>query len=655
MVHRRRRQFLLGSAALVLASFAPAPALTRSLQSREADTPDGDAARLSALARDVDRVESVRAIKRLQLAWAHHVDMGEWERAAALFTDDAELVHADDRFTGRAAIRAHFREAIGKGTGGLPPHHVHLPLMMAPIVILAPNGESANARWHAFSMRGALGDDAGWEGGIFENAYVRQHGVWKIRRQVFQPQLSGPYADGWSPFRRELPLVPYHFGPEDVIRPLVQGLSAPAPTGASAALPALAGRIRALRDEVEVRNLQNAYGYYVDFRMWDHVVDLFDPAGSLSIAGVGSWRGQEGVRRFLEADGPAGLRYGELHDHIQANVVVEVDPDGMRARARGVELGMVGRNEGKAWWLLTRFDNLFVKRGGVWRFDRIRKAPWLKTDYALGWARHWADPEPPPPGSAPDGDGEALPPLWPLERRAPQPHPSAGTTLAEAERQLHAAAADDSAENLAGAYGQYIDDNQWEDLAALFAAQGERDSAGGGFIRTPARIASFSRARYGPYDPGRAVLNMHMRTQPVIHVAADGRSAQMRTRLFQTVIAPPTSGAAPRSWARGPMFITGMYEDDLVFEDGAWRFKRVDIDHLLYAPYKTGWTGIPEGYGKAMTPSLGSMAGVAFDAPGAGDTYPAFPRVPHMWFHYRNPVSGRSPSYLMPKYPLPEP
>ena len=38
-----------------------------------------------------------------------------------------------------------------------------------------------------------------------------------------------------------------------------------------------------------------------------------------------------------------------------------------------------------------------------------------------------------------------------------------------------------------------------------------------------------------------------------------------------------------------------------------------------------------------------------------GDIDSAFPRVPHMWFHYVNPVSGRVPQYLMPKYVLPEP
>ena len=51
---------------------------------------------------------------------------------------------------------------------------------------------------------------------------------------------------------------------------------------------------------------------------------------------------------------------------------------------------------------------------------------------------------------------------------------------------------------------------------------------------------------------------------------------------------------------------------------------------------------------------LGAVAGEAFDAMNTGDLHPAFPRVPRMWFHYVNPVSGRVPQYLMPKYVLPE-
>ncbi len=76
-----------------------------------------------------------------------------------------------------------------------------------------------------------------------------------------------------------------------------------------------------------MRNLQNAYGYYVDFKMWDDVVDLFAPDASVSIAGIGTWRGLAGIRRSFERSGQAGLRYGEVNDHIQFDTVVEVAAD----------------------------------------------------------------------------------------------------------------------------------------------------------------------------------------------------------------------------------------------------------------------------------------------------------------------------------------
>jgi hypothetical protein len=416
-------------------------------------------------------------------------------------------------------------------------------------------------------------------------------------------------------------------------------------------LKALAARAQALRDEEAVRNLQNAYGYYVDFKMWDDVVDLFAPNGSVSVAGVGTYAGPIGVRRNLEREGgPSGLRYGEMNDHLQTDMVVEVAADGRHARGRGIELAMLGTNDGPAWWMLRRFDNLYVKQGRTWRIERMRLAQGMKTDYFKGWGKDWEPVE--RPGIAFKSDrtaAAALPPAWTLERPAPVPPPLAGAQLVKVEAKVRAAAAFDAVENLAGGYGQYLDDSHWEELGSLFAARGERDSAGGGFIRTPARIASFSRKRYGPYNAHRTFANMHIRTQPVIHISDDGLKAQDRTRLFQLAFGP---ASAPRG---GPMIVTGMYEDDLVFEDGVWKIKRADIDHLIYAPYKTGWTKIAEGSLARMSPSLASVAGEAFDAMNTGDIDAAFPKVPHMWFHYVNPVSGRVPPYLMPKYILPAP
>ena len=605
----------------------------------------------AALARDVDRVESVRAVKRLQFAFAQYVDAGDWDKAAALFTDEGQLADGRSDVHGRGAISAYLQGAFGHGSPGLAPQEIHTPIFMAPIATLSDDGDTARVRWHGIALTGGLNRSADWAGGIYENVYVREHGVWKIARIDYHPFLAGPYRSGWSSPSPELPLVPYHFKPSDLGKPVVQEI---APAAGGAAPRPLAARVQALQDEDAVRNLQNAYGYYIDRKMWNDVVDLFEPDATFSIAGVGDYLGAVGVRRALERDGPQGLRYGEMNDRIQANTVVSLDPDGEHARARGLELGMIGKNDGPAFWSVVVFDNLYVKRSGVWRVQTMRQLTRMRTAHALGWARSWLSDSPPPPQFAPDrATPSPFPDPWVLEHPSAPKSVAQSRTLRDTWKVLWAAAAQDAIENLAGAYGQYLDDGQWDDLAYEFAAQGERDSAGGGFIRTPARIASISKSRYGSYNPHRSLTSMHIRTQPVIDVGADGRTAQERTRLFQLFTGPADTPPAKHSTG---MIMTGSYEDDIVFENGEWKFKRVDLDHLLYTlDYAHGWTRIPEGTGKLLDPPLGAIAGIKFDSPGMGDTYPPFPKVGHMWFHYRNPVSGRAPQYLMPKYELPEP
>jgi len=78
----------------------------------------------------------------------------------------------------------------------------------------------------------------------------------------------------------------------------------------------LFGRIQALNDEDDIRNLQHSYGAYVDRRMWSDVVDLFVADGTLQIAGVGTFKGSAGIRQALEQTmGPEGLAQFILNEH----------------------------------------------------------------------------------------------------------------------------------------------------------------------------------------------------------------------------------------------------------------------------------------------------------------------------------------------------
>ena len=110
----------------------------------------------------------------------------------------------------------------------------------------------------------------------------------------------------------------------------------------------LAARAQRLHDEIEVTNLQHAYGYYADRKMWDDVAELFASDGTMEIGLQGVYVGQKSIRRAL---GPAstgtpqrllGLAEGEINDHIHLQTIVTVSPDGRTARARGTDIGMTG-------------------------------------------------------------------------------------------------------------------------------------------------------------------------------------------------------------------------------------------------------------------------------------------------------------------------
>jgi len=128
---------------------------------------------LDELARDVDRTESMRAVKNLQRTYAQYSQYGLWNEMADLFARDATYIFDDETIKGRKAIGDYLISHEGGGQQGLRPGVVHAQIIDHPVVNLSVNGESAKGRWYGFSL---LSDDKGnasIQGGVFENEYVR--------------------------------------------------------------------------------------------------------------------------------------------------------------------------------------------------------------------------------------------------------------------------------------------------------------------------------------------------------------------------------------------------------------------------------------------------------------------------------------------------
>jgi hypothetical protein len=623
------RRSLLAGAACVAA--LPAAALAQ---------PDLRAAALQA---GVERAEAIRAVKRLEHAFAHYCLFGMWAEAADLFARGGAMRGKGPDAVGPPAIRARLREAFGGD--GMKPGQLFVPLVMCPVVNLSADGRAAKGRWHETAMRGTFGGRADWLGGIYENDYVLEDGVWKFAVQHWHGRFEGRYETGWRNTANGAQVVPFHYDARGAGVPIPPLPGPPRP--AAARLDALVARIDRLNDESLIANLQNAYGYYVDRKMWDDVADLFTDTATMELGNEGAYVGRASIRRGLDRFGLQGLKPNELNDHIQLQLVVTLSPDGNSALARGIDLGTTGLNEQWARWSVGVFENRYVKQAGVWKIDAVRLTPRMACDYALGWGRDAQAPDQPsaafPPDRPPSNAATpypavSVPPFsFAHPVRGPRliPRPAfAPVALEETERRLRVATAYDGAENVCNAYGYYIDEFAWDETADIFAREGWKELSYVGTYVGRERIRASLKKRYGPGGRTGSGMTLHQKLQPVITVAPDGRSAKVRERLFQMNSAEKAAGS----------YIGGIYEDSCVLEDGVWKISGMDLDYTWLANYAGGWGQVKPAQNARFAPPESFLRELPPDRPLRGVVFAPYPGVAPMGFHYANPVSGRAPA-----------
>lgn len=600
------------------------------------------------LARDVDRAESMRAIKSLQRTYAQYSQYGLWKQMADLFARNGSFIFDDETVKGPKAIGEFLREREGHGHEGLQAGEIHAQILDHPVVNLAVDGESAKGRWYGLELLSDAGGNASMRGGVFENEYVRENGKWKIAVHRFYPQYEGPYETGWMNYKgRDLAILPYHFTPDQA------GIPIPPPVGkapaSKATLAQLEERIAVMNDEGLVRNLQAAYGYYVNRRMWDDVTDLFAANAVYEVGGVGLYEGK-GIRKALERMGPAGLTHGVLNDRLQFDTVVSLSPGRREAHVRGLEMGMLGEaDKGEAFWEVSVFDNRFVKEDGIWKVREMRVFPLFRAEYGKGWGKSRIVETAQPGALAPDkplpaadaGSQHQIIPAFvtahpvtgkavgaPAGMRlvatraltgviaAPAKKASTADTatrMKDAARRVMMATAYDAAEHVSSAYGFFADDSQWNWLSELFGKAGTKQIPFAGYYKGYERISRGLFLEYGDpvkLDATKAGVAFHWRIQPVIIVAPDGRSARVRTYLFH----PNTSKRS------GGTLFGAMYPDDhLILEDGIWRLWNLSLDEPYFEmpSWQAGWAGAKERAPAPPRPAIPPPPPPAANAPGA--------------------------------------
>lgn len=154
--------------------------------------------RLSALEARKQAIADSNAIKRLQRSFGYYMSEGQWDEVVALFTEDATLEFGRDGvYVGRDRIRA-WLDAYGGGQAGLREGQLNEHLLVMPVVTLAGDGRSAQARWRSIMLLGQFGEQALWGEGPYENTYVKEDGIWKIDTLHWFQTILVPYEGGWA-------------------------------------------------------------------------------------------------------------------------------------------------------------------------------------------------------------------------------------------------------------------------------------------------------------------------------------------------------------------------------------------------------------------------------------------------------------------------
>jgi hypothetical protein len=194
-------------------------------------------ARLAALELRVAEIEAINAIRRLHWAYGYYIDFNRAEDVVQLFAEDGSVVFLSGEYRGHAGVRrlygTWFQNYFTQGVVGPVDGFLLDHFQMQDIITVAQDGLTAKGRFRGLLMGGCHvsrpykpdGLPAQFfEAGIYENDYVRESGVWLIKRLDYMMQWQADYEKGWSQTIAHLQpaAIPYPENPlgPDVILPL---------------------------------------------------------------------------------------------------------------------------------------------------------------------------------------------------------------------------------------------------------------------------------------------------------------------------------------------------------------------------------------------------------------------------------------------------
>ena len=142
-------------------------------------------------------------------------------------------------------------------------------------------------------------------------------------------------------------------------------------------------RITILEDIEEIKKLKSRYGYNIDERDWDSVLDFYAEDATVDFGVFGKYEGKEAIRKFFKETLPPATTFSM---HMSQDPIIEVK--GNRAKGKWYLHESATFTEGnQAVWGAVKYEDEFVKRKGKWRCKSCLVNFLYLTPYEEGWVK----------------------------------------------------------------------------------------------------------------------------------------------------------------------------------------------------------------------------------------------------------------------------
>ncbi|MGH8218458.1 MAG: nuclear transport factor 2 family protein [Steroidobacteraceae bacterium] len=169
-------------------------------------------AEVQRLTREVGRLGDIESVRRVQFAYGYFMDKGLYQEVVDLFADDGEvrfmggIFRGKDRGVKRLYIER-FRSTFTRGRNGPVFGFLLDHLQLQDIIDVAADGQSARGRFRCLLQGGSHASKTDrvaalpqqwWEAGVYENEYLKDRGVWKLKVLDYCLAWQADFERGWA-------------------------------------------------------------------------------------------------------------------------------------------------------------------------------------------------------------------------------------------------------------------------------------------------------------------------------------------------------------------------------------------------------------------------------------------------------------------------